>query len=45
MGSGVRAGTGRDREQWFALLDAWGAPRRAYREISDWLTGEHGLSA
>jgi Domain of unknown function (DUF4287) len=43
-GEGVRRATGRDRDQWFALLDAWGAAGRPYREIADWLTGEHDLS-
>jgi hypothetical protein len=42
--SGVRRATGRDREEWFALLDEWGATSRPYREIADWLTGEHDLS-
>ena len=41
---GVRRATGRDRGEWFALLDAWGAAGRPYREIADWLAGEHGLS-
>lgn len=41
---GVQRATGRTRQQWFALLDAWGAVGRPYREIADWLTGEHGLS-
>jgi heme-degrading monooxygenase HmoA len=36
--------TGRDRQGWFAVLDEWGARGRSYREIADWLTGEHGLS-
>jgi hypothetical protein len=36
--------TGRDRVDWFAMLDAWGAARRPYREIADWLKTEHGLS-
>jgi uncharacterized protein YndB with AHSA1/START domain len=43
-GTGVQRGTGRDREKWFALLDAWGAAGRPFREIADWLTGEHDLS-
>ena len=42
--TGVQRGTGRDREEWFALLDSWGAPGRPYREIAAWLTTEHGLS-
>jgi hypothetical protein len=41
---GVRRGTGRERDEWFALLDAWGAGGRQYREIADWLVGEHDLS-
>jgi uncharacterized protein YndB with AHSA1/START domain len=36
--------TGRDRDGWFAVLDGWGAKGRAYREIFDWLVGEHRLS-
>lgn len=41
---GLRHATGRDREEWFAVLDAWGAPGRPYRAIADWLTGEHNMS-
>lgn len=40
----VRA-TGRDRAEWFAALDAWGAAGRPHREIAEWLTGGRGLSA
>jgi hypothetical protein len=40
-----RPTTGHDRAFWFAELDAWGAAGRPYREISDWLTSEQGLSA
>ena len=36
--------SGRDRAEWFALMDEWGAAGRPYREIADWLTGEQGLS-
>lgn len=43
-GKGVRRATGRDRAEWFAVLDEWGAAGRPYREISRWLTGEHELS-
>jgi hypothetical protein len=42
--TGVRRATGREREEWFALLDKWGAPGRKYAEIADWLTGKHGIS-
>ena len=40
----LRRSTGRDRHEWFALLDEWGAVGRPYREIAGWLTGEHGVS-
>jgi uncharacterized protein YndB with AHSA1/START domain len=43
-GDGVRRATGRDRGEWFALLDEWDAGGREYREIADWLTGQHALS-
>lgn len=42
--SGVRSSTGREKDEWFALLDVWGAQDRTYREIADWLMGEHDLS-
>jgi hypothetical protein len=41
----LRRSTGRDRAEWFALLDTWGAAGRSYRDIADWLTGEHGVSS
>ena len=44
-GEGVRRATGRDRDQWFDVLDAWGAASRPYREIADWLTREHYLTS
>jgi len=42
--TGVLKATGREREEWFALLDEWGAKGRPFREIADWLKSEHGLS-
>jgi hypothetical protein len=42
--TGVQRATGRDRDEWFALLDDWGAAGRPYREIADYLTREHDLS-
>ena len=41
----LRRSTGRDRAEWFAMLDTWGAAGRSYRDIADWLTGEHGVSS
>jgi uncharacterized protein YndB with AHSA1/START domain len=42
--AGMRRATGRDRGEWFEVLDAWGAAGRPYREIADWLVAEHKLS-
>jgi hypothetical protein len=33
----IRARTGRGWEEWFALLDDWGAADRSHREIARWL--------
>ncbi len=44
QGDGVRRGTGRSREDWFALLDARGAVERGYHDSAGWLVDEHGLS-
>ncbi|MDS1269085.1 DUF4287 domain-containing protein [Lipingzhangella sp. LS1_29] len=37
----IRRTTGRPREEWFALLDAWGALSRSHAEIARWLTEHH----
>lgn len=42
--TGVQRVTGRERDEWFSLLDKWGARGREYREIADWLMGKHGVS-
>jgi uncharacterized protein YndB with AHSA1/START domain len=39
----VRANTGRAWDEWFALLDAWGAAERPHPEIAGWLSGAHGV--
>jgi uncharacterized protein YndB with AHSA1/START domain len=36
--------TGRSNEQWFALLDEWGAAERTHAEIARWLSDEEGVS-
>ena len=36
----VRRATGRDRDEWFALLDEAGAVAWGHREIAEWLVGE-----
>ena len=43
--TGVRRGTGREKADWFAVLDEWGADGRPYRETAAWLRDQHGISA
>ncbi|HEV2784946.1 MAG TPA: DUF4287 domain-containing protein [Solirubrobacteraceae bacterium] len=38
----IRRRTGRGWEEWFDLLDAWGAVDRPHGEIARWLAAEHG---
>jgi uncharacterized protein YndB with AHSA1/START domain len=39
----IRANTGRTWDEWFALLDAWGAAARPHPEIARWVVEEHGV--
>jgi Domain of unknown function (DUF4287) len=39
----IRRRTGRGWEEWFDLLDEWGAVERPHREIARWLRSEHGI--
>jgi hypothetical protein len=39
----IRRRTGRGWEEWFALLDEWGAAERPHREIARWLAEEQGV--
>lgn len=39
----VLRATGRERKQWFALLDAWEATTRAHRDIAAWLMSDHNI--
>ena len=39
----VRAATGRDRAEWFALLDEAGAATWTHQEVAGWLAREHGV--
>jgi hypothetical protein len=39
----IRRRTGRGWEEWFDLLDDWGAIARPHREIARWLASEHGI--
>ena len=37
--------TGRGNEEWFALLDEWGAADRTHAEIARWLADQDGVSS
>jgi Domain of unknown function (DUF4287) len=39
----VREATGRDRAEWFALLDRAGAAAWKHKHIASWLVAEHGV--
>jgi hypothetical protein len=39
----IRQRTGRGWEEWFALLDEWGAAERSHRETARWLAEQQGL--
>jgi hypothetical protein len=38
----IRERTGRGWEEWFAILDEWGAADRSHREIARWLADQQG---
>lgn len=38
----IRRRTGRGWEEWFAVLDEWGAAGRSHREIARWLAEQQG---
>jgi hypothetical protein len=40
----VRAATGRDWQQWFALMDEWGATATSHKEMARRLREEHGVA-
>lgn len=37
--------TGRTNEEWFALLEQWGAAERSHAEIARWLADQPGVSS
>jgi len=39
----IRGRTGRGWEEWFDLLDDWGAPERSHREIARWVAEQQGV--
>ena len=40
----VRGGTGKGWDEWFRILDAWGATDRTHRDIARYLREEQGVS-
>jgi uncharacterized protein YndB with AHSA1/START domain len=41
----IRERTGRGWEEWFDLLDEWGATERSHREIARWVAAQLGISS
>jgi uncharacterized protein YndB with AHSA1/START domain len=39
----IRSNTGKAWDEWFALLDRWGAVERPHPEIARWVNEEHGV--
>ena len=39
----IRRRTGLGWEEWFDLLDEWGAAERPHREVARWISEEHGI--
>ncbi len=39
----IRRRTGKGHEEWFALLDTWGAMEHTHPEIARWLSETHGV--
>jgi uncharacterized protein YndB with AHSA1/START domain len=39
----IRRRTGRGWEEWFDLLDDWGAPERSHRDIARWVAEQQGV--
>lgn len=39
----IRRRTGRGWEEWFDLLDEWGAPERAHRDTARWVAEQQGI--
>lgn len=41
----VQAATGRGWQEWFSLLDNWGAARKPHAEIARWLLRQNGVNS
>ena len=39
----IRAGSGKTWDEWFRILDDWGATERTHRDIATWLREEQGV--
>jgi uncharacterized protein YndB with AHSA1/START domain len=40
-GQGVEGSTGRSKDEWYALLDAWDGTQRTHTQLARWLVREH----
>jgi hypothetical protein len=40
----IRAGSGKTWDEWFRILDAWGAAGRTHRDIARWVRDEQGVN-
>jgi hypothetical protein len=40
----IKRGSGKSWDEWFAILDAWGATRRTHGEIARFVNEEHGVA-
>ena len=39
----IRKGSGKTWDEWFRIMDAWGATERSHRDIARWLHDEQGV--
>src|SRR5690242_6294971 len=39
----IRTRTGRGWEEWFEILDEWGAAERSHREVARWIADQQGI--
>ena len=40
----IKRGSGKSWDDWFAILDAWGATKRSHTEIARYVSEKHGVS-
>ena len=40
----IKRGSGKSWDEWFAILDTWGATKRSHGEIARYVNEKHGVS-